>query len=75
MMFIWRRGGRESIANKVAIIGMGGTKIGENWQKSAEGMLVDAAYEGFADAGISPQGMQSLGQSLSQPLTLPYILQ
>jgi acetyl-CoA C-acetyltransferase len=83
MMFIWRRGGTESIADKVAIIGMGCMTGGENWQKSAEGMLVDAVYEAFEDAGASRQDIQaaeigttssgSMGQLLSRPLTLLYI--
>ncbi|HEY7709003.1 MAG TPA: acetyl-CoA acetyltransferase, partial [Candidatus Entotheonella sp.] len=73
----------ESIADKVAIIGMGCTKFGENWEKSAEDMIVDAAYEAFEDAGVSPQDIQaawvgttssgSTGQSLSRPLKLQYI--
>jgi Spy/CpxP family protein refolding chaperone len=78
MMFIWRSGGTESIADKVAIIGMGCMTCGESWEKSAEGMIVDAVYEAFEDAGASPQDIQaasvgttssgSMGQSLSRPL-------
>jgi acetyl-CoA C-acetyltransferase len=78
MMFIWRRGGAESIADKVAIIGMGCMTFGENWEKSAEDMIVDAVYEAFEDAGASLQDIQAAwvgttasgttGQSLSRPL-------
>jgi acetyl-CoA C-acetyltransferase len=49
----------ESIKDKVAIIGMGCTKFGENWEKSAEDMLVDAAYEAYLDAGIEPKDIQA----------------
>jgi acetyl-CoA C-acetyltransferase len=49
----------ESIKDKVAIIGMGCTKFGENWEKSAEDMLVDAAYEAYEDAGIEPKDIQA----------------
>lgn len=49
----------ESIKDKVAIIGMGCTKFGENWEKSAEDMLVDAAYEAYEDAGIDSKDIQA----------------
>jgi acetyl-CoA C-acetyltransferase len=42
----------ESIRDKVAIIGVGACKFGENWDRSREDMIVDAAYEAYADAGI-----------------------
>jgi acetyl-CoA C-acetyltransferase len=45
----------ESIKDKVAIIGMGCTKFGENWDQSSDDMLVDACYEAFEDAGVDPQ--------------------
>lgn len=46
----------ESIRNKVAIVGVGCCKFGENWLQSPEDMIVDAAYEAYADAGIeNPQ--------------------
>ncbi len=42
----------ESIRDKVAVVGVGACKFGENWDQSREDMIVDAAYEAYADAGI-----------------------
>jgi len=42
----------ESIANKASIVGVGCCKFGENWDQSPSDMIVDAAYEAYADAGI-----------------------
>src|SRR5512136_2523562 len=50
----------ESIKDKVAIVGMGCTKFGENWEKSAEDLMVDAAFEAYADAGIEPKDIQAV---------------
>jgi len=49
----------KSIKDQVAIIGMGCTKFGENWNKSASDMLVDAAYEAFEDAGVEPKDIEA----------------
>lgn len=49
----------ESIKDKVAIIGMGCTKFGENWEMGAEDMLVEAAHEAYEDAGIGPNDIQA----------------
>jgi len=40
------------IRDKVAIVGVGCCKFGENWHQSPEDMIVEAAYEAYADAGI-----------------------
>ncbi len=73
----------ESIKDKVAIIGMGCTKFGENWDKSLADMIVDAAYEAYEDAGIEPKDIQAAwfgtdsseeaGQALAAPLKLSFI--
>ncbi len=42
----------ENIRDKVAIVGVGACKFGENWDQSPSDMIVDAAYEAYADAGI-----------------------
>lgn len=73
----------ESIKDRVAIVGMGCVKFGENWNQSLEDMLVDAAYEAYADAGIEPKDIQAAwwgtvfsgetGQILATPLKLKYI--
>jgi len=41
-----------SIKDRVAIIGMGCTKFGERWDKSASDLLVEAVYDAIEDAGI-----------------------
>ncbi len=40
------------IRDKVAIVGVGCSKFGENWDMSPSDMIVDAAYEAYEDAGI-----------------------
>ncbi len=50
----------ESIKDRVAIIGMGCTKFGELWDKSAEDLVVEARYEAFEDAGIEPNDVSCL---------------
>jgi len=42
----------EAIRDKVAIVGMGCCKFGENWDKAPEDMIVEAAFEAYEDAGI-----------------------
>ncbi len=49
----------ESIANKVAIVGMGCSPFGERWDASFEDMVVEAAYEAYADAGIEPDDVEA----------------
>lgn len=73
----------ESIKNKVAIVGMGCVKFGENFGQSIDDMLIDAAYEAYADAGIESKDIQAAwfgnlwsghtGQILATPLKLSYI--
>jgi len=73
----------ESIKDRVAIVGMGCVKFGENWGQSLEDMMIDAAYEAYADAGIDPGDIQAAwfgtvfsgetGQILAAPLKLRYI--
>ena len=42
----------EGLRDKVAIVGVGCCQFGENWDQSPSDMIVDAAYEAYADAGI-----------------------
>ena len=49
----------ESIRDKVAIVGMGCTKFGEIWNKSADDLIIDAAYEAYQDAGIEQKDIQA----------------
>jgi len=73
-----------SIKDRVAIVGMGCTKFGFNWDQSQDDMIVEAAYEAMEDAGIKtldieaawfgsfmPQG--PTGQYLAKALKLPFI--
>jgi len=71
------------IKDRVAIIGMGCTKFGELWKKSAADLIVDACWEAFEDAGIEPRDIQAAwvgttgsgltGTMLTTPLQLEYI--
>jgi len=46
----------KGIRDKVSVIGVGCCAFGENWNQSPSDMIVDAAYEAYADAGIeNPQ--------------------
>ena len=73
----------ESIKDKVAIVGMGCCKFGENWGMSLEDMMIEAAYEAYEDAGIDPKDIQAAwfgniwagetGQILAAPLKLRFI--
>ena len=46
----------DGIRDKVSIVGVGCCQFGENWDQSPSDMIVDAAYEAYADAGIeNPQ--------------------
>ena len=70
------------IKDRVAIVGMGCTSFGEHWGKSAADLLVEAATEAHASAGIDgPEidaywlGTLSSGLSgllLSEPLKIQY---
>ena len=42
----------EGLRDKVAIVGVGCCQFGENWNQSPSDMIVEAAYEAYADAGI-----------------------
>ena len=48
-----------TIKDKVAIIGMGCCQFGENWDKSADDMIIDATYEAYEDAGIEKKDIQA----------------
>ncbi|MFC2000853.1 acetyl-CoA acetyltransferase [Chloroflexota bacterium] len=75
----------ESVKDRVAIVGMGCTRFGELWDKSASELVIDAAYEAFEDAGIEPEDVQACwlstvdaaasgmaGLGASAPLRLQY---
>jgi acetyl-CoA C-acetyltransferase len=43
---------RDAIRDKVAVVGVGCCRFGENWDQAPSDMIVDAAYQAYADAGI-----------------------
>jgi acetyl-CoA C-acetyltransferase len=77
----------EGIKNKVAIVGMGCTKFGEHWDRSAESLVLEAFEEAIADAGIEKKDIDAawlstcfdevnVGKSaipLAAALKLPYL--
>jgi acetyl-CoA C-acetyltransferase len=77
----------EGIKDKVAIVGMGCTKFGELWDKSASDLMVEAFQEAIEDAGIEKKEIDAAwfgtcfdevnvgksGQPLSKTLKLPFI--
>src|SRR6516225_9066971 len=70
------------IKDRVAIIGMGCTKFGEHWDKGAEDLLVEAAYDAYESAGVGPDDIDAYwlgtmgsgvsGLTLSEPLKIQY---
>ena len=47
---------KDALRDKAAVVGVGCCPFGENWDQSPSDMIVDAAYEAYADAGIeNPQ--------------------
>jgi len=79
----------ESIKDKVAIIGVGCTRFGENFEMTYGDMIVDAVFEAYEDACIDPKQIEAAylstafpelqaaqgrsGMSLSEPLSLSHI--
>jgi acetyl-CoA C-acetyltransferase len=47
------------ITDKVAVISVGVSKFGENWDKSADDMLIDAVYEALEDANLEMKQIQA----------------
>jgi acetyl-CoA C-acetyltransferase len=72
----------KGIKDRVAIVGMGCTKFGEHWDKSAEDLMVEAAYAAHASAGTTPDDIDAYwlgtmasgvsGLTLSEPLKIQY---
>jgi acetyl-CoA C-acetyltransferase len=68
------------IKDRVAIVGMGCTRFAEHWDRSLDDLIVDAAQETFASAGIDKQGVDAYwlgtaqsgmsGITLARPLQL-----
>jgi len=70
------------IRDRVAVVGMGCTKFGERWDKGADDLLIDAAGDAFASAGIKRDDVDAFwlgtmgsgfsGLTLSRPLRIDY---
>jgi acetyl-CoA C-acetyltransferase len=70
------------IRDRVAIVGMGCTVFGEHWDKGPDELLVDAATQAFASAGVTKDDLDAYwlgtmgsgisGLTLSRPLRLDY---
>ena len=72
----------ESIKDKVAIVGMGCVRFGENWDQGADDMMVEAAAEAYEDAGIEVKDIEaawfgttrlSMGEPMAYALKFEYI--
>jgi acetyl-CoA C-acetyltransferase len=53
---------RESIKDKVAIVGMGCTRFGERWDAGVEDLIKEATYEALEDAGVELKDIQAIWQ-------------
>ncbi|MFQ5459008.1 MAG: acetyl-CoA acetyltransferase, partial [Myxococcota bacterium] len=47
------------IRDRVAVVGTGCAKFGENYHMSIEDMIVEAGFEALGDAGIGPKDIQA----------------
>jgi len=56
-----------SIKDKVAVIGAGMTKFGDNYEMDYLDMAVEATYEAYADAGVEPGQVQAAWLSTTFP--------
>ncbi len=75
----------EGIKDKVAIIGMGCTRFGEAWDKSADDLMIESSMECMEDAGLEKKDIDAAwwgccfpmgglsGLPLSMLLKLPFI--
>src|SRR5262245_2992583 len=69
-----------TIRDRVAVVGVGCSKFGEHYDRSAEDLVVEAAFEAYADAGIEPGRIEAAwvgtlesgfaGTALADPLKL-----
>ena len=74
--------GSHGIRDRVAIIGMGCTRFGEHWDKSADDLLIDASNAAMTSAGVRAEDVDAYwmgtfgsgvsGLALSKPLQLDY---
>ena len=72
--------GSHGIRDRVAIVGMGCTPFGEHWTKGTDDLLIDAAQDAFASAGVTKADVDAYwlgtamsgmsGMALARPLQL-----
>ncbi len=72
--------GSHGIKDKVAIVGMGCTPFGEHWDRGADDLLISAAGDAFASAGVTKDDVDAYwlgtamsgmsGMALARPLQL-----
>ncbi|REJ84180.1 MAG: acetyl-CoA acetyltransferase [Acidobacteria bacterium] len=72
----------KGICDRVAIVGMGCTRFGEHWDRSAADLLVDAAQEAYASAGVEADQVDAYwlgtmgsgisGLTAAEPLKIQY---
>ena len=72
--------GSHGIRDRVAIVGMGCTQFTEHWDKGVDELLLAAAGDAFAEAGLTAEGVDAFwlgtaqsgmsGMTLSKPLRL-----
>jgi acetyl-CoA C-acetyltransferase len=72
--------GAHSICDRVAIVGMGCTRFGEHWDRGVDDLILDAAGQTFASAGLDSQQIDAYwlgttqsgmsGITLARPLGL-----
>jgi len=46
--------------DKVAIVGMGCSRFGERWDSGLADLIIEAAYEAYADANVGPQDIDAV---------------
>jgi acetyl-CoA C-acetyltransferase len=51
---------RESIKDRVAIVGMGCTRFGERWKSGIEDLIAEAVDEALQDAGVELKDIQAI---------------
>ncbi len=51
---------RESLKDKVAIVGMGCTRFGERWEAGIDDLIVEAVDEALEDAGVELKDIQAI---------------
>lgn len=61
-----------SLKDKVAIIGIGQTKFGENFDMSYHDMVIEACWKAFNDAGIGPKDIQAAWLGTYLPFSWGY---